>query len=505
MNNNNNNKVTCEYYNKMESITFTEINTKFPALKELIDYSLAVSDKAWQEMMVNINNKGYKYIATSLNKIRVKIKKDNNSHIYNLQKIKSLAYAIGIANTQITRGDTKHQDFLDLLGIPHHPTLISIKNGRGITTKLSCYPHTPNRVRINRRDSDVTIISEILCEDKSDFKIALSTLFKVGLKAINNINNNFDLEKLRQIFFGLNPENTGYWIILHKDSRMHRCCIPAINFVDMLNNAIEKRSTKLYNYIIHYDKKIYNTPELLIVCPACEMKGIKNPQTIMLNYIKLSYLLKQFGTDKYNEIMNKYTDTRNALAIGSNMYNIYNCNTHDCKYKEKPRIIILGKSCLHNNGVLKNKSCLEIYQQQGYGNFHKFKCTCSVEICAICLQPEQDHLGETKVCPQTEKLSHDEIQAMLEKGFKQCPCCKVFTEHIEGCDHMTCAICRNHWCFRCCELLPIDPVTNSRYVHRCNAPVIEGHYQAYVLPGEMPAGVGNMHAERNPAEYHYCF
>jgi uncharacterized ubiquitin-like protein YukD len=500
----------------METVSAAELAIKFPNIKDLIDRAIAVPDDMWFNMLKDINNKDYKYIATTLNKYR---NKGNNNNVFVLQKLISLSTAIGIANKKITRGIMKHQEFLDLLSVPHHKTLIKIKYGKGATTSLSCYPHSANKPRIDKRESDEAIIAELLCEDKSKYKIELSTLFKVGLKAIDTfirLNGSRTLDNYRKAFFGtdLNNENIGFWITLHIDSRSHRCCIPANSFVDMLSSAIESNTTSIYNYSVEYNKKIYNTPELAIHCPVCdikakyEMRDNATLHTINLNYIKLSFLLKQLGTDKYDEIMNKYKSIRNSLAIASNRHNVYYCKTEGCKYQHNPRIIVLSNSCTEYNfgkKVTIKSTCLDKYNKQGFGNFHKFRCSCAVEVCAICLKPEIEHLGETKVCPQKETLPPEEIQAMLEKGFKQCPCCKVFTEHTEGCDHMTCIVCRNHWCFRCCELLPVDPITGSRYVHRCTAPEIDGHYQAYVLPGEMPPGVGNMYIEYNPAEHHVCY
>ena len=34
------------------------------------------------------------------------------------------------------------------------------------------------------------------------------------------------------------------------------------------------------------------------------------------------------------------------------------------------------------------------------------------------------------------------------KKLKICPRCKVWTEKIDGCDHIACR-CGAHWCFRC--------------------------------------------------------
>ena len=40
-------------------------------------------------------------------------------------------------------------------------------------------------------------------------------------------------------------------------------------------------------------------------------------------------------------------------------------------------------------------------------------------------------------------------EAMLQKGWKQCPSCGIYIERNEGCDHMTCRNCKCNFCYIC--------------------------------------------------------
>ena len=89
---------------------------------------------------------------------------------------------------------------------------------------------------------------------------------------------------------------------------------------------------------------------------------------------------------------------------------------------------------------------------------------CSTSWCNDC---KVTPYHERKVCPGKvsailSSMSEEEKKEFL-KDKKTCPTCDTITEKIEGCDHMTCVVCKTHWCWRCRDVRnPHDP-----YNHRC--------------------------------------
>jgi hypothetical protein len=85
---------------------------------------------------------------------------------------------------------------------------------------------------------------------------------------------------------------------------------------------------------------------------------------------------------------------------------------------------------------------------------------CHFRFCTKCHQPE--HEGE---CDKPDEAT----EALIARISKPCPnpTCGTSIERNEGCNHMTCANCRTHFCWTCGEMYPLDE-------HR--APMITQHY-----------------------------
>ena len=71
------------------------------------------------------------------------------------------------------------------------------------------------------------------------------------------------------------------------------------------------------------------------------------------------------------------------------------------------------------------------------------KCNFGHEFCFECGNP-----------PHGKKKCEDMLDKEFEKWrsqkiVKRCPCCRMWTEKNEGCNHMTCVECRFQWCWLC--------------------------------------------------------
>jgi len=75
---------------------------------------------------------------------------------------------------------------------------------------------------------------------------------------------------------------------------------------------------------------------------------------------------------------------------------------------------------------------------------------CSTQFCFNC----RDFWHPDKTCQQAQKKkkkSRNDIKSekrQLRSG-KKCPCCGVYINKFEGCNHITCTYCKFEWCWIC--------------------------------------------------------
>jgi hypothetical protein len=94
------------------------------------------------------------------------------------------------------------------------------------------------------------------------------------------------------------------------------------------------------------------------------------------------------------------------------------------------------------------------------------KCECGQEFCFKC----REVWHEDKTC---EEILQEQFSKLTsELNLKLCPKCKTRTEKIEGCDHMTCFICKHEYCWLCMMNYTYDHYTGSA-INRCAAIVWE--------------------------------
>ena len=71
------------------------------------------------------------------------------------------------------------------------------------------------------------------------------------------------------------------------------------------------------------------------------------------------------------------------------------------------------------------------------------KCNFGHEFCFECSNPPH---GKKKC---SEMLDKEFEEWKSHKIIKRCPCCRMWTEKNEGCNHMTCVECKFQWCWLC--------------------------------------------------------
>lgn len=111
-----------------------------------------------------------------------------------------------------------------------------------------------------------------------------------------------------------------------------------------------------------------------------------------------------------------------------------------------------------------------------YVNHHvripvKLTCQYNHDICSRC--GEQWH--EQKLC---EKLQEEEIEKLVltkQLKLKRCPGCRAWVEKNEGCNHITCSVCKFQWCWIC----------NGKFSeHHYNVPGTSCYQKQFPVNGE---------------------
>ena len=86
------------------------------------------------------------------------------------------------------------------------------------------------------------------------------------------------------------------------------------------------------------------------------------------------------------------------------------------------------------------------------------KCNYGHEFCFDCGSKPHGR----KKCADIMDKEFEEWKS--HKIVKRCPCCRMWTEKNEGCNHMTCAECKFQWCWLC-----LGPYSQNHYeVGSCN-------------------------------------
>jgi len=503
-------------------VSFKVIIEKHPYIKLLIDaimktflVKFTIHEYMIYAIPMESMHKNFNSALYALDKIIWKVRnmKDENEELFKLKHLCSLDNYMSYINKQISKGINLYQKFFDKLEFPKHNIPIRKIAGEIKYSELSFFPHA-------EKESRPVKLLESMLENHEKFSlevvshvevIDLHSLFFGFIRIVSEeerIKKNVYKFMKNVIFykdiFKEIPEDgsgTSMEVLLHKKSRRLTCSIPLKELASYISGSIESNKFDLVsNQYFKSENELKKTTNITIPCACCVDRGIRDIKNITIPFKGFITIMSSLSSQE-TDFVKMYNDARVAKATGNPEYNMYYCKTDKCKFNKTPYIMIPGYYC-------KVDKCIRNYKESGKGFFHKFNCPeCKVKVCGICFNNKDDHLGETQVCPKnTGLISAEEIEEARKNGFRQCPCCKIMTERNAGCAHMTCSACLNHWCFDCEQLLPVDPVRQSRYIHRCPKAVlgVQGVYtdpidaaqigQFGLIRGDKP--------EENPARDH---
>eukprot|EP00923_Selenidium_pygospionis_P012393 GHVN01020945.1.p1 GENE.GHVN01020945.1~~GHVN01020945.1.p1 ORF type:complete len:1007 (+),score=160.41 GHVN01020945.1:1088-4108(+) len=81
----------------------------------------------------------------------------------------------------------------------------------------------------------------------------------------------------------------------------------------------------------------------------------------------------------------------------------------------------------------------------------------------VCGDEERDNFKGMWQCEDCKSTEKKRIEEVLHKKF--CPACNIPTEKLGGCDHITCSVCNNHWCYVCGALQTHDTIYQHISTH----------------------------------------
>lgn len=104
----------------------------------------------------------------------------------------------------------------------------------------------------------------------------------------------------------------------------------------------------------------------------------------------------------------------------------------------------------------KTPDCNQIYRSTDPNNTVVGQCpSCFSSICTSCHDDVHDGMNcaENKRQAQAGRVAEErETEAWLAAHgglVKKCPTCQALIEKVDGCNHMTCTLCKSHICWRC--------------------------------------------------------
>lgn len=284
-------------------------------------------------------------------------------------------------------------------------------------------------------------------------KYSLNTIFKYNNKLYSVIN----------IFYH-NPSLLNYY---------------NVNFYELLNNSIFKLK----------DRYIPNIYEFSVYCELSEIQ--LHPKFIYNGIYDRKYsIIKDNEKDSFMKFLNKLIFNRQhkqqcslccnlkylILSCGKcenlicnecnkSLYkslckgNIFNPNILLCPFcKRRPDSLYLNKKI---NKIIKYNDNIDYNSNIIYAWCNK--CSHIKEYCPKECAVEEITLKDKFICTSCQiELNEDYIK----NNTKICPSCGISVFKEDGCNHITCGKCKNHWCWKCLKICNSSSIyDHMRNVH----------------------------------------
>ena len=133
-----------------------------------------------------------------------------------------------------------------------------------------------------------------------------------------------------------------------------------------------------------------------------------------------------------------------AQVINYDMNSILECAADNCT--KLLTIADIKKILGYNSKLIDQKCHISMNNYLIHSQNYKICKGCD-DLIRVEKDSYEDHKGYE--CNDKEKMLYDKY---LEKYAKKCPKCSAAIEKNQGCNHMTCTICKTHFCWICCHI-----------------------------------------------------
>jgi hypothetical protein len=260
-------------------------------------------------------------------------------------------------------------------------------------------------------------------------------------------------EKIKSLIKRQSSANLANVMIKHLDdpniiakAHLESCPICFVDITKDLEFSLNCQHKFCKDCITSYlEEEIKNSRVKNIKCP-----GIKCDQ--IFSELKIKEIVSE-------EYFQKFQKFQKREEIQSNK-DLILCPIKDCEgYAKKqvtidePPAIALENDNPNELLIKKDDIALDVSQQSQEKPKIKYICNEGHSFCGRCM-----HIwhGDSN-CSEDQEIK--DFAANSGKIIKKCPKCKVWTEKDEGCNHMTCQVCRFEWCWLCEQECPQNHYT----------------------------------------------
>jgi len=443
-----------------DKISSVVLHEGYPLVASILEAAKDLTARQWETLMRE--HPMVRPILSALGKVQAVLGEDVAGQLYSRVHVEKLAVLMGAANKEIAMGDTSFQPLLVLCGFPTQ----AVNCKGGVVKQLSFFPRKAKSRSIHVvADARARVQAELFDEPASALRVIklCDMLTPSGIAALPV--EMFDQEAP--------PQCAVQWHV----SRRAAHCTSAQYCAGTLKACMSSDKAKLRLAAVwpkEASQRLIAGPKeeiiLSVPCQLCCEAKVEEPHMMDVSMFACIDLFRKIAPDTPR---NFWATSVAVAARRDRAFRVFTCPTEMCIHNESPFVFQETATCV---------SCVRALYEHATTHFHTFACPgcdtnpARIEACGLCCQPKSKHIGESMVCPKKDRPTDAQRALARSEGNNYCPCCDTVVSRItnsgqeDGCPKIQCPGCTEYFCGDCDKLLPVDPLTGSRYTHVCPTP-----------------------------------